>query len=239
MWLWLLILNFVIKILGGPQDGSDLPEIPNEQPPKPPAPPAPMPVNHRFLWCLDNGHGIKQKGKHSPPIDNYRFKEYEFNRDVVQRIARKLSVLGIPYEEIMPTVNVGSALATRVHNVHKIKTDKQKILVSVHSNALGSGDEWYPNVEGGQVYYYDGSSIGRELSEVFYAHITKLFAPKGIKPNKSFYVLRKTACPAILTENGFYTHPEEVKRLLDPDFREEVAQAHVDAILEFEKHASI
>ncbi|MCD4710393.1 MAG: N-acetylmuramoyl-L-alanine amidase [Bacteroidales bacterium] len=39
-------------------------------------------------------------------------------------------------------------------------------------------------------------------------------------------MIRETAMPAILTENGFYTKREQCEYLLDPDWRIRIAEAH-------------
>ncbi|RMG81689.1 MAG: hypothetical protein D6714_12550, partial [Bacteroidetes bacterium] len=48
----------------------------------------------RYLWCLDNGHGKLQAGKRSPVFrykgKDVQFFEYEFNRDIVERIMKAL-----------------------------------------------------------------------------------------------------------------------------------------------------
>ncbi len=45
--------------------------------------------------------------------------------------------------------------------------------------------------------------------------------------------------PAILTENGFYNNKEEVADLMKDSFRQKIADAHIDAILEIEKNGII
>jgi len=39
---------------------------------------------------------------------------------------------------------------------------------------------------------------------------------------------------AVLTENGFYNNKAECIRLLSDEVRDQIAQAHVDAIMEVE-----
>jgi hypothetical protein len=43
-------------------------------------------------------------------------------------------------------------------------------------------------------------------------------------------VLKNTAMPAILTENGFISNEEDAKRLADPDYRQKIAEAHMMGI---------
>jgi len=57
---------------------------------------------------------------------------------------------------------------------------------------------------------------------------------RGIRRG-NFQIIRETAMPAILTENGFYTNREQCEYLLDPDWRTTIAEAHVEAIKEIEE----
>jgi N-acetylmuramoyl-L-alanine amidase len=50
-----------------------------------------------------------------------------------------------------------------------------------------------------------------------------------------FTVPRDTSMPAILTETGFYTNREQLEYLLDSNWREIIAAAHVEAIKEIEE----
>ena len=50
----------------------------------------------------------------------------------------------------------------------------------------------------------------------------------------NFYWTRETDFPAILTENLFFNHPEDVQLMLRADVRQAIAEAHVDAIIECE-----
>ena len=50
-----------------------------------------------------------------------------------------------------------------------------------------------------------------------------------------FYVLRATRMPAILTENGFYNNRFELPIMITDAFKDQVAEAHVQAILEVDR----
>ncbi len=203
---------------------------------------------NRFLWCLDNGHGKLQPGKRSPLFDDgtTRFMEYEFNRDVVEKIMKGLDKHGVKYYDIVPDYNeVGSFLAERVERANKKKSDLTKIYVSVHSNAgPAAADEWISdNIKGIETWYAQNSTRGKKLAAVFQKH---LILKTGMKNRDlkstaitSLYVLEKTTMPAILTENGFYNNKIEVKELMKDSVRQKIADAHVEAILEIEKNGIV
>ena len=58
---------------------------------------------------------------------------------------------------------------------------------------------------------------------------------RGVR-QAAFWVLLKTACPAILFEMGFVSHPEEEKFLSNNDKLDQMAQAIADAFESYAKH---
>lgn len=221
-------------------DGGDTPGD-DETDPAPP-PPAHKP---RYLWCLDNGHGKLQAGKRSPLFDDgeTQFFEYEFNRDIVERIIKALDKIGVKYADLVPDyLDVGSFLTERVERANKQVSELPRLFVSVHSNA-GPAEvgKWIANsIKGVETWHAHNSSKGKKMAAVFQRHLLEYTGLKdrGLKTTqeKNLYVLVKTVMPAILTENGFYNNKEEVKELMKPAFRQKIADAHVAAILEIEKN---
>jgi N-acetylmuramoyl-L-alanine amidase len=203
---------------------------------------------NRFLWCLDNGHGRLQPGKRSPLFDDgkTRFMEYEFNRDVVERIMKALDKHGVKYFDIVPDFNeVGSFLSERVERANKKKSDLPKIYVSVHANAgPAAAEEWIgDNIRGIETWYAQNSTRGKKLAAVFQKHLILKtgFKNRNLKSTAitPLYVLEKTTMPAVLTENGFYNNKPEVKELMKDSVRQKIAEAHVEAILEIEKNGIV
>ncbi|MEZ4958906.1 MAG: N-acetylmuramoyl-L-alanine amidase [Saprospiraceae bacterium] len=230
-----------------PKDKTD-PTPPVDKPkPTDPTTKPPTTSKHepRYLWCLDNGHGKLQPGKRSPLFDDGKtqFFEYEFNRDVVEKIMKALDKQGVKYFDVVPDyLEVGSFLEERVDRANKKKSDLPKIYVSVHSNAGPTADgSWVPNtIQGVETWYAQNSQKGMKIAAVFQKHIVEKtgFKDRNLKSTaiSSLYVLTKTTMPAILTENGFYNNKEQVKELMKDAVRQKIADAHVDAILEIEKN---
>lgn len=199
----------------------------------------------RFLWCLDNGHGSEQPGKRSPKFeDGTQFEEWEFNRDIVRRIADKLDEIGVQNFIVVPEDQVGSFLKERVSRANQQPSPLglPKIFLSVHSNAAGS-NEWRSDARGLEVWHYPNSDSGKPLASTFHRKLLAYlptWEDRGIKSHTSgsskiFYVLANTSMPAVLTESGFYTHPEEAKLLMQEETRHTIAMAHVAAILKIEQ----
>src|SRR5439155_26975966 len=57
---------------------------------------------------------------------------------------------------------------------------------------------------------------------------------RGVKRAR-FAVLRDAQVPAVLIEAGFMSHPAESKRIFNPDYRRQLAQAIADGILAFKR----
>jgi N-acetylmuramoyl-L-alanine amidase len=239
-----------------PEDGSevdpdtvvvDIPVIDEDvvtDPPPPVDPPPPSDHQPRFLWCLDNGHGKLTAGKRSPVFDDGETQlfEYEFNRDVVQRIATLLTEKGVQFFEVVPEVdNVGNFLEERVNRANQLASVLPKLFVSIHSNAAPApfGQWSAPSISGIETWHYHTSRNGKAMAKIFQQQLIKEMGWKnrGLKsrPDGQFYVLRKTTMPAVLTENGFYNNKQQAAELMRPEIRQRIAEAHVAAIMEIER----
>ncbi len=229
-----------------PEPAPEPEPVPDPEPvPEPEPAPSPTGRQPRYLWCLDNGHGSKTAGKRSPVFDDgdTQFFEYEFNRDIVRRIIEKLDVEGIRHFNVVPEVDIDNFLEGRVNRANSKASDLPKIFVSVHANAgpARSSKHWTTDsIKGIETWFYHGSKRGQRLAAVFQRHLVDAtgFTNRHLKsrPEKQFYVLRKTRMPAVLTENGFYNNRFEALELMKEHVRQQIADAHVAAIVEIEEN---
>lgn len=187
------------------------------------------------IVLLDNGHGKETAGKRSPVWgDGSQLFEYEFNRDIVRRITEQLEAENIPYRVLVPE-ETDVALSERVKRANDIaKEYNNKVYVlSVHANA-GGGTGW-------EVYTSPGQTAADPIATVFAEEATREFVPDGWRmrfdhtdgdPDKeaNFYILTKTTCPAILTENFFMDTEKDCRFIMSEDGRERIANMHVAAI---------
>jgi N-acetylmuramoyl-L-alanine amidase len=192
---------------------------------------------------LDNGHASTTPGKRSPVWnDGYQFFEYEFNRDVVSRIAKELKKLGIKYEIITPEVDVDVKLTTRVNRVNnfcKKYGTSNCLLISVHANA-GANGGWC-KARGWSVYTTKGVTKSDAIATIFYNEAENLLPRFNMTTRKdmsdgdpdyeeNFTIIYKSLCPAILTENLFMDNKEDCEFLRSDWGREMIARIHVNAI---------
>ena len=187
------------------------------------------------IVLLDNGHGKETAEKRSPVwSDGSQLFEWEFNRDIVRRIAEKLEADGIPYRVLVPEETDISLTerARRANEIAKENNGKAYVL-SIHANA-GGGTGW-------EVYTSPGQTPSDAIATVFFEEAGREFVPDGWRmrsdysdgdPDKeaNFAILTKTTCPAILTENFFMDTEKDCRFIMSEDGRERIANMHVAAI---------
>lgn len=185
-----------------------------------------------MVIILDNGHGSETCGKRSPKwADGKQLFEYEFNRDIVKRIARKLNEAGIPYFILVPEINDVSLCERRRRANEYAAKHGECLLISIHANAGGG--------TGFEAYTYHGNSKADKFAEMLYEEAEKTL--KGFKVRKdlsdgdadkesNFYILKHTKCPAVLSENLFMDTERDCRFLLSDVGREAIATLHFNAI---------
>lgn len=200
-------------------------------------------TKQRTIYIIDAGHAPNTPGKRSPELpDGRRLLEWEFNRDVARRICRLLSEAGIANHELTPHIDhdIGPTNRAELANELAVKSHLDAVLVSIHANAAHRVDDGWEDAHGVTVLYYPSSEAGKELAGRFQALIVGAtgWRDRGIRGRRDLSILKRTSMPAILTENGFYTHREQCMELLSDDTRETIALAHVRAIAELEAEAA-
>lgn len=105
------------------------------------------------------------------------------------------------------------------------------LFVSIHANSMGMSR---PDINGLEVYYYSGSSLG--LAKAIQRNIVQRVdvRDRGVRQAR-FYVLRKTSMPAVLVETGYLTGREDAPKLSNSDYRRQMAEAIAFGILEYIK----
>lgn len=189
---------------------------------------------------IDNGHGVNTPGKRSPDA---RFREYAWAREIARAIVADCKDLGYDAELLVPE-EYDVCLSARCYraNCWCDRLGKRNVLlVSIHVNAAGKGDRWY-NATGWSAYTCKGQTRSDKLADCLYkqaglwltGHRLRMDYSDGDPDIESdFAILKKTACPVVLTENGFQDCEESLQFLESNEGKEAIIGLHVDGILDF------
>ena len=191
-----------------------------------------------MVVLIDAGHGIDTLGKRSP---DGKFREYLWNRQVADLVLARLASRSISCDLVVTETN-DIPLKTRVSRVNSVcnRLGKENVLLlSIHSNALGTGKYWM-TAKGWSCYTTKGETKSDALAECMYDAFELEFKDRKIRKDYSdgdrdweenFYIIQKSKCPAVLLENFFYDNEEECHWLLKQETKERVADAIVKGLL--------
>ncbi|MGB1711102.1 MAG: N-acetylmuramoyl-L-alanine amidase [Miltoncostaeaceae bacterium] len=162
--------------------------------------------------------------------------EKDVNLDVANRLNAWLAARGFPTLMTRSTDNAGGDVPYISEGADlKARTDASnaalaEIFVSIHQNSSrrtgASGTETYVRSSAPEVTHLLAAGVQRTL-------VACLGLPdRGVK-ERSFYVLRNTAMPAILVEGAFLSNEVDAGMLASPDVRQRMAEAIGGAIFQY------
>ena len=187
------------------------------------------------MIILDNGHGYDTYGKASPLWpDGTQLLEYEFNRDIVNRIHRALQKINIKSTVLVPEA-IDISLKVRCQRANDIyRNFPDAFLISVHGNA-GGGSGWEVWTSPGET---ESDKIATIMEKSARAHLHGFrirtdYCDGDPDKESKFSILVHTRCPAILTENLFYDNYSDCLFMNSEKGRQVIADLHVDAIINY------
>ena len=200
------------------------------------------------LIILGTAHLDTTPGKCSP---DGKFREYKYSREIIEDLKTKLESYGylvlvdVPQDDLKG-YNQNRELSYRVQKVNdwcKTYGVKNCIYVSIHVNAAGGDGKWH-TATGWEAYTTRGVTKSDKLAECLYSAAKQNLTGQKIRTDKSdgdsdqeanFYVIRKTSCPAVLTENFFQDNKKDVEYLLSEQGKHEIVRTHIEGILNYFK----
>ena len=189
---------------------------------------------------IDNGHGIQTKGKRSP---DGKFLEYAYTREIARQVVTELKNKGYDAELLVPEED-DIPLSERVRrtNAHCTAFGKTNvILISIHVNAAGDGTRWM-NATGWSCYTCKGQTESDRLADCLYKAAEQILKNQVIRTDyardgdpdweENFYILRKSLCPAVLTEN-FFMDSANVYYLMSEIGKLALVNTHIEGVLNY------
>jgi len=209
-----------------------------------------------MIILIDAGHGSdsESRGKYSPLLDETinvsekftngnRFREWKYNREIAWNVYKNLKALGYDARLLVPE-DTDTSLSERIRRVNTLCNKygaENVLLISVHSNAVGNGTEWMTG-KGWEAYTTRGKTKSDKLADCLYAKAKENFGDRKIRTDWSdgdidkeadFYIIKKSKCPAVLTENFFYDNKDDLKYLTSEDGVRAVVRTHVYGIIDY------
>ncbi|KQL33931.1 N-acetylmuramoyl-L-alanine amidase [Bacillus sp. FJAT-25509] len=174
-----------------------------------------------FKLYLDPGHG----GSDSGAVGN-GLKEKDLTLDIALRIRDLLNNYNDVDVRMSRSTDTDRSLSERTNDANSWGAS---YFLSVHINSFNTSASGYED------YIYDGlsdTSTSAQYQNILHPEIVKVnsLTDRG-KKKANFHVLRESNMPAILTENGFIDNASDAAKLKDPNWRQKVAQGHVNGLV--------
>lgn len=132
------------------------------------------------------------------------------------------------------------ALSQRVKVANSFKSN-ETIFISIHCNAGGG--------TGFEIFTSNGVTKSDKLAEDIATSVEKVYNEAGLRlrydlsdgdkdKESDFYVLKKTNCPAVLLECGFFDNRKDFDLLKDPIFQSQLASYIYIGIIKYVQDAN-
>lgn len=188
------------------------------------------PSNGIKYVVIDAGHGGTDPGT-SGTLDGEVYYEKNVALSVAKLVKAKLEANGVSVimtrtGDTYPTLSERSALANKMDAA---------MFVSIHVNSASNA----PNANGIEVYYANENNndfynvTSKTLATSVLEKLLKTTGAKsrGVKSERHL-VTRTSLMPAVLVEIGFASNTEELKKLIDTEYQNKLAEGVTAGILE-------
>lgn len=188
--------------------------------------------NRDLVVVIDAGHGGNDPGK----IGVDGCKEKDVNLQIALCLKAQLQARGVT---VILTRDADACLATDgatnkktsdMHNrVSIINQAGADYMISIHQNSYPE-----PSISGPQVFFYSSSEQSKQLATGIQEQLIQSLKPekkREIKPGDELYILKNSACPAVIVECGFLSNPAECESLQQPAYQQAVAVAIARAVM--------
>ena len=177
--------------------------------------------------------------------DGRQLREYGYTRVWADDIFQHLRYRGYDVELLVPeTMDVSLKQRVKRVNQHCKALGKDNvILVSLHINAAGSDGKWHLG-RGWSCYTTKGETGADDLATCLCKAAEKYlpghkmrfdYADGDPDQEENFYLLRKTRCPAVLTESLFQDNMDDCLFLMSDEGRKAIVSLHVEGIVNYLK----
>ena len=192
----------------------------------------------KLIIVLDPAHGSDVAGKRSP---DGLHREYKWSREICADL--KIIFEALDYEvHYTNCLDTEIGLSERRKRAEAIKTDKAKVLLSVHNNAAGDGTKWL-NARGFEIWTRKGFDKADVLAELIFQAAKEWFpeikhryaTDKDYQRDKegNLYMTNSDKYFGILLEWGFQDNKQDFEILQNKKYNKALSDCIVDAVEAF------
>ena len=173
-----------------------------------------------IVIALDAGHGGKDGGAIGPT----RVREADIALDVTLRLRDILRKEGA---KVVLTRDKNDYVGL-YERIDKIKAANPLFSISIHANALPDGADPFVRY-GTSVYYYHPQA--KEFAQMLKQTIVGQMSTRDDGTRYASFVLNRESSPiSVLIETAYMINPDDYINLLNPNFRQNLAQSIADGI---------
>ena len=200
------------------------------------------------LLIIDAGHGSLDQNGHYTTIGKYythskgkfhvgrTFYEGVFNRQVADKLIELCEKANVPYKRIYHAYEDWTLRQrTLLANKYCRENQNNAACISIHGNAFTN-----EKPRGTSVHVFTTPSIqsqrfGEEIGKNMLATIKETPLRRANRQTMywqdNFAMVRDVICPAVLTENGFFTNYEDACLMMTDEFQYKIANTILNAFL--------
>jgi N-acetylmuramoyl-L-alanine amidase len=176
---------------------------------------------------LDPGHGGEYPAGDPGAVGPGGIRECDINLQVALKVKDVLAPVVEVFMTRTENVAVGDERTDLKNRVRIAGEAGANLFISIHCNSAAD-----PSAKGCEILCYPGSEKGKALAAAILSHMIPAtgLRNRGIKERGDLYVLKATTMPAVLLEVAFISNPDELAKLISPDFQTTVAVAIAQGI---------
>lgn len=175
---------------------------------------------------IDAGHGANDPGK----IGVNGALEKDINLSIAKKLKIVLEnrgfkvVLTRDSDKILANPSSSNTKREDMKNrVALIEKSNPLFTISIHQNSFSNA-----SVCGPQSFYYSESTEGKNIASFLQQSLNETLspaAPREIKANSDYYLLKKTPTPTVIVECGFLSNDMEASLLISECYQDKVIRA--------------
>lgn len=169
---------------------------------------------------IDAGHGGRDPGAESTNKTTF---EAERNLSLAYKLKAQLEALGATV--VMTRTDNYAVSADERCSI--LRREAPDLCISIHHDANDKS-----TAHGGGIYYFDAFSEAAAGAVMRHTEAAQFYR-RHVYGFHYFYMCRVTACPVVLTENGFITNPDDFAGIKSDAVNEQKAAAMVRGIVEY------